>query len=85
VTATVLSDCPFVNSVFHIQSVRWALWPMSRVDPNILTSQWQSNTQANWLTLASLLATSRTEHPTLIVLLALTEFVRLFSCYPESW
>ena len=30
-----------------------------RVDPSVLIYQQQSSTQANWLTLASLLATSR--------------------------
>ena len=73
---------------FHVQSTHWTLWPMSRVDPNVLTSQRQSITQATWLTLASLLATSRhirREHSTLTILFTLAELVRLCSCYPEHW
>ena len=58
VTATVLSHCVSKFRAFHsrsVQSAHWTLWPMSRVDLNILTSQQQSNPQANWLILASLL------------------------------
>uniref|UniRef100_A0AAZ3NZ86 AP complex subunit sigma n=1 Tax=Oncorhynchus tshawytscha TaxID=74940 RepID=A0AAZ3NZ86_ONCTS len=38
-----------------VEEAHWTLWPGSRVDLSVLTSQRQSSTQANWLTLASML------------------------------
>jgi hypothetical protein len=92
-SAKVRSECALGFCKFKafcawsIQNAHWALWRRSRVDQNVLTSQWQSSTQANWLKLASLLATSRQkwERTSPTILLALAELVRLFSCYLEHW
>jgi hypothetical protein len=79
VTATVRSDCPAVNSECFALSAHWTLWPMNRVDP---TSRRQSSTQVNMPTLASY---KWEKNPTLTILLALAELVRVFSWYSERW
>jgi hypothetical protein len=88
--------CILVRSLLHLfvrggdrrkpWHTHWTVWPMSTFDTNVLTSQRQSSTLDNWLTLASLLATSRQKWentPHWSFFLALAELVRLFSCHPE--
>lgn len=64
---------------FQSQSAHWTLWLRSRIDQSVLTSKWQSNTQAN-----SYFQAQMREYLTPTILLVLADLVRVFSCYQEG-